>query len=120
MHVGEPAFAAQLQLRDGQVLDFDDPGCLFAWWEVHMAHGPVGAALDDAADVHAVYFHHARADRWLSLGEVGFVAAQATPMGFGFAAVAADEDGARDWRWAAARARQTERPAAPARGLHDQ
>ena len=29
MHVGEPAFAAQLHTEDGDVWFFDDPGCLF-------------------------------------------------------------------------------------------
>ena len=29
MHVGDPRFAAQLQTTAGDVLNFDDPGCLF-------------------------------------------------------------------------------------------
>ena len=31
MHVGEPRFAAQLQTEEGDVLNFDDPGCLLRY-----------------------------------------------------------------------------------------
>lgn len=77
MHVGEPSFAAQVQLRDGRTLHYDDPGCLL---------------LDDAAsgpDVHAIWFHHHREDRWIRSEGVGFVSTSPTPMGFGL--------GAADW-----------------------
>lgn len=83
MHVGEPAFAAQLQLKDGQVLDFDDPGCLFR----HLA----GV---EAEKVHAVWFRHHREDRWLSREQVAFVEVSPTPMGFGLGAVDASSPGA--------------------------
>jgi hypothetical protein len=75
MHVGEPAFAAQVQLRDGRTLHYDDPGCLL---------------LDDDATgpaVHAVWFRHHREDRWIRGDRVGFVPASPTPMGFGLGAV---------------------------------
>ncbi len=75
MHVGEPGFAAQVQLQDGSVLNFDDPGCLLSWLD------------KDPPPLHAVYFHHQREDRWLSREQVGFVPAQHTPMGFGLGAV---------------------------------
>ncbi len=75
MHVGEPAFAAQAQLADGTVLNFDDPGCLLSWLD------------KDPPPLHAVYFHHQREDRWLSREQVGFVPAGPTPMGFGLGAV---------------------------------
>lgn len=75
MHVGEPAFAAQLQTQDGQVLDFDDPGCLFRY------------LAEKRPEPSAMYFHHVSEDRWLSRAEAGFVSHSPTPMGYGFAAV---------------------------------
>lgn len=77
MLVGEPGFAAQIQGRNGELLHFDDPGCLL----LHEAapHPPR----------HAVWVHHHAEDRWLRLEEAGFVAAPGpTPMGYGLAAVA--------------------------------
>jgi hypothetical protein len=79
MLIGEPGFAAQLQTRDGQVLSFDDPGCLFE----HLG--------DEVAGVHAIWFHHADEDRWLRAEETGFRRVARSPMGFGLAAVALDE-----------------------------
>lgn len=104
MHVGEPGFAAQLQLRDGTVLDFDDPGCLVSWLDAHPRD-----AGDDT--VHAVYFHHKSEDRWLSRAEVGFVEAVPSPMGFGIAAVDAVTPGSMTWPQAIAHVR-----AAPSAG----
>jgi NosL len=75
MHIGEPGFAAQLQTRDGAVLDFDDPGCLFEWMARHTP------------PVSALYFHHASADRWLTAADVAFIRKSPSPMGFGLAAV---------------------------------
>lgn len=94
MHVGEQGFAAQLQLTDGRVLNFDDPGCLFSW----LAASP--------APVHATWLHHHTEDRWLSRAEVGFVPVTPTPMGFGFAAVNAGTPGALSWDAAAARIKE--------------
>jgi hypothetical protein len=77
MHVGAPAFAAQVQLRDGRTLHYDDPGCLL---------------LDDAAsgpEVHALWFHHHREDRWIRGDRVGFVPVSPTPMGFDLGATEA-------------------------------
>lgn len=90
MHVGEQGFAAQLQLTDGRVLNFDDPGCLFSWLEANPA------------TVHATWLHHHTEDRWLSRADVGFVPVAPTPMGFGLAAVAASAPGAIGWDAAAA------------------
>ncbi|MCA8975363.1 MAG: hypothetical protein KDC98_11630 [Planctomycetes bacterium] len=89
MHVGEPPFAAQLTTKTGETLAFDDPGCLFHYVE---EHGP---------DVHAIWFHHVREDRWIAAAEVAFTAIEPTPMGFGIGAVdagtaaAIDLEGAR-------------------------
>lgn len=91
MHVGEPAFAAQLQVADGRILFFDDPGC---------------AALlirENALDVHALYFRHHTADRWIPVGEAAFVEVARTPMGFGYGAVDAGTAGAVPWAVAAER-----------------
>ncbi|MEB2283070.1 MAG: hypothetical protein OZ922_00165 [Myxococcales bacterium] len=82
MHLSEPGFAAQLRTADGAVLFFDDPGCLFL------------RQAGSRERPQAVYFHHVREDRWLTAAEVGFVGGERTPMGWGFAAVAADEPGA--------------------------
>ncbi|MCC7069830.1 MAG: hypothetical protein IT383_00820 [Deltaproteobacteria bacterium] len=92
MHVGEPGFAAQAQLADGAVLDFDDPGCLARWLDEHAS-----------AAIHAIYFHHHNDDRWLAEGQVGFVAMSPTPMGFGFGAVDAATPGALTWQQVRAR-----------------
>lgn len=83
MHVGERGFAAQLQLEDGRVFNFDDPGCLFHYRE----------KLQGAPE-HAAYFHHLREERWLSQAEVGFVPVSPTPMGYGLGAVDKGEPGA--------------------------
>jgi hypothetical protein len=91
MHVGEARFAAQLQLADGRVLDFDDPGCLFSF------------RARDRSPVHATYFHHHTQDRWLTPAEAGFVPVMPTPMGFGLAAVDAATPGALTADQAAAR-----------------
>jgi hypothetical protein len=81
MHVGEPAFAAQLTTKDGHTLAFDDPGCCFLYVEEHRP------------DIHAMWFHHHREPRWLSRHAVAFARVEVTPMGFGIAAV---EAGARE------------------------
>lgn len=75
MHVGEPAFAAQLQTTDGRVLNFDDPGCLLRYVEAN--HPPV----------HAIYYHHVREDRWIPAERAAFVDVDRTPMGYGLGAV---------------------------------
>ncbi len=78
MHVGDPRFAAQLQTRDGEVLQFDDVGCLFVY-------------LDRVRpDVHAIYVRDSTADRWLRRGDAAFVPARETPMGYGLAAMPRD------------------------------
>lgn len=85
MHVGEPSFAAQLQVTDGQILAFDDPGCLFEYLDAQQP------------DVHAIWLHHLREDRWLPASAVAFVAVQPTPMGFGLGAVDPGTAGAIDF-----------------------
>ncbi len=82
MHVGEPAFAAQATTKDGRVHAFDDPGCLFGWLD------------EQKPDLHTLFFRHSRDARWLGKNDVGFVAHDKTPMGFGFAAVEANTPGA--------------------------
>jgi len=75
MHVGEPGFAAQVQLEDGRVWFYDDPGCLFLHLDSTEPH------------VHAIYFHHSAEDRWLTADQVAFRSVPRSPMGFGLAAV---------------------------------
>jgi hypothetical protein len=74
MLVSDPAAAAQRHTADGEVLHYDDPGCLL----VSLASG------DDAS---VLYFHHSSEDRWLTRDEVRFAPAAHTPMGYGLAAV---------------------------------
>jgi hypothetical protein len=81
MLISDPAYAAQLEGADGEVASFDDPGCLLA-------------ALDAHPDPRALWFHHSREERWIAGDAVGFVRVPHTPMGYGLAAVAADEAGA--------------------------
>ncbi len=92
MAVSERAFAAQLQIDDGRVLDFDDPGCLFLYLE------------SAEASPHALYFHHVREDRWLKAPDVAFVTARPSPMAFEFGAVDLGTDGAFGMDAARARA----------------
>ena len=82
MLVGEPAFAAQLVTRAGDVVVFDDPGCLLRYLAEHKP------------EVHRIWFHDSTADRWLSPDDVGFVGGAPTPMNYGWAAVPAATPGA--------------------------
>ena len=91
MHLSDPRFAVQLQTADGAVLNFDDPGCFFLY------------LAENEPPLHEVWFRDSRAERWLRRGEVGFVAAPATPMDLGLAAVAAGEPGALSYDAARAR-----------------
>jgi copper chaperone NosL len=77
MLVSDPRFAAQLQLEDGEVLSFDDPGCLLS----------ARAALD--RPVRAVWFHDSAGEGWIAERDVAFVRGLETPMGYGLAAVRA-------------------------------
>lgn len=75
MLVGEPKFAAQLQTLEGDVLNFDDPGCLLRFVANRRPHAS------------ATYFHHLKEDRWLPQSQAGFVTASPSPMGYGLGAV---------------------------------
>jgi len=91
MHIGDPRFAAQLQTTEGDVLSFDDPGCLFEYLSTHEVA------------VHAVYFRNHEGDGWLSGSEVGFLPVDDSPMGYGIRAVPKESSGAHDMEWAKAR-----------------
>jgi hypothetical protein len=82
MSVSDRGFAAQLQLADGQVLNFDDPGCLF----IYLA--------DKHPAVHAVYFHAMNGEEWLSQEEAAFVTTDRSPMGYELGAVRRGTPGA--------------------------
>ena len=79
MLVSDLAFAGELQTRGGEVLFYDDPGCL-------LLH-----AEERAPDVAALWFHAHDAERWLSAEEVSFAPIDPTPMGYGLAARARGE-----------------------------
>lgn len=84
MLVGDPRFAAQIQTVEGDVLAFDDPGCLLLW---RAAHSDMPAA---------VWYHHLHEERWLRESEVAFVGVPDSPMGFALGAVSAGPAGAFD------------------------
>jgi copper chaperone NosL len=85
MAISDPRFACQLQTSDGDVYDFDDPGCLLTFLHRHRPR------------VHAIYFHALDGDAWLKHPQVAFVRGQQTPMGYGLGAVAARTPGALDF-----------------------
>ncbi len=61
MHIGEPGFAAQAQLDNGDVRNFDDPGCLMSWTQKNQE------------PLRAVYVRHYQEERWLTKSEASFV-----------------------------------------------
>lgn len=75
MHVGDPASAAQAQLEDGSVVNFDDFGCLIRWLD------------GERKTPRAIYLHHHREDRWLTPQQAGILQGAVTPMGSGLVAV---------------------------------
>jgi copper chaperone NosL len=84
MLVGEPAYAAQLITTDGDVVYFDDPGCLMRYQD------------ERRPAIHRLWFHDSAGGGWLGGDAVGFVAGAATPMGYGLAAVPRATAGAID------------------------
>lgn len=88
MHIGDPRFAAQLQTTDGQVLSFDDPGCLFDYLHSQQLA------------LRAIYFRNYAGDGWLSESQVAFLPVEDSPMGYGIRAVPKDTPEARDIDWA--------------------
>jgi len=82
MLVGDPDHAAQLITTDGEVLDFDDPGCLLRY------------LAERTPSVHRLWFHRYGEARWLAADAVGFTPGAATPMGFGLVAVDRSTPGA--------------------------
>jgi hypothetical protein len=77
MLVSDLSFAGQIHTAGGEVLFFDDPGCLL----LHL----------DAVEVHASWLHHLRADRWVPLDGARFVPVPRSPMGYGLGAVGAED-----------------------------
>ena len=74
MLIGDPRYAVQLVTGDGDVFDFDDPGCALRYLaEVR----PV---------IHRLWFRDAHGDRWIASGDVRFARGADTPMGSGLAA----------------------------------
>lgn len=85
MAIGDPSFAAQLQTKDGRVLDFDDPGCLITY------------VNDRRPIIHAIYFHLYRQNEWLDKDRTGFISRVRSPMGFDLAATRKETPGAISW-----------------------
>jgi copper chaperone NosL len=82
MLISDPAFAAELETADGDLLAFDDPGCLLAYVAEH------------GGSARRIWFHHSKEDRWIPGERVAFVRVSPTPMGYGLAAVDAGTPGA--------------------------
>jgi copper chaperone NosL len=99
MLIGDPRYAAQLVTEAGDVVDFDDPGCLLRYVATVHPH------------VRAIWFRDAHADRWLSAEATRFVADPATPMGWGLAAVDARTPGAQTLEQATAQIARADRSA---------
>jgi len=99
MLVSNPAFAAQLHTRAGEVRFFDDPGCLLLF-RAEASEAPAG-----------VWFHDSAGEGWLAEADARFVPAVETPMGHGYAAVAAERSpGALDAAATLAALRGSEEP----------
>lgn len=79
MLVSDASFAAQLHTEGGEVLFFDDPGCLLLYLD------------DEAPAVHGAWVHHLREPRWIPLSRARFVPVPRSPMGHGLGAVGPDE-----------------------------
>jgi copper chaperone NosL len=99
MLISEPRFAAQLETQAGEVLSFDDPGCLLA------------LLARRKPEIRALWFHHLHEDRWLDAEHVAFEPTERTPMGHGLGAVDAGSPGALSL--AEAQARVAAAPARP-------
>ncbi|MGH7813355.1 MAG: hypothetical protein ACREQI_05060 [Candidatus Binataceae bacterium] len=85
MAIGDPQFACQLQTSEGNVYDFDDPGCLLTFLHRHRPH------------VRVIYFHSLHGGAWLKLPEVAFLRGQQTPMGYGLGAASPGTPNALDF-----------------------
>lgn len=82
MLVSDPAYASALTLEDGNVVAFDDPGCLFKY------------VMEQHPKLHAMWFHSAELDRWLREDEARFTTGNVSPMGSGLAPTDAATPGA--------------------------
>ncbi len=82
MLISDPAFAAQLESKDGDLPAFDDPGCLLAYLSRHRDR------------IGRIWFHHLKEDRWIPGDRVAFVRVPRSPMGYDLGAVDAGTAGA--------------------------
>ena len=76
MAISDRNFAAQLQTREGEVYNFDDPGCLFVFLKKHPD-----------LKVRAIYFWSYTTKKWLRESETAFIRVERSPMGYGIASV---------------------------------
>lgn len=99
MLIGDPRFAAQLLTEDGDVVNFDDPGCLLRY------------VAEKHPRPRAIWFRDSRGERWLAAANTGFVRDPKTPMGWGVAAVERQTPGALSYDEASALVAHAERSA---------
>jgi hypothetical protein len=86
MAIGDPRFAAQIRTASDQRAHvFDDLGCALLWLDAE------GAALGGAEEI---WVRDLGGADWLDARAARFVAAEHTPMNYGFGAVAAPVDAA--------------------------
>jgi hypothetical protein len=84
MRLSTPRHVAQLQTKEGEVLGFDDPGCLFRYLQSRRPR------------VHARYFRGPDG-QWIRGRDVAFLPGARTPMGYGLAAVRRGTPGSISW-----------------------
>ncbi len=85
MIISDPRFAAEVRTPDGMLHRFDDPGGAILWM---AAHGVDAAATE-------VWVMNMRDGKtWLDARKAYFVRARATPMDYGYGAIAQQEKGA--------------------------
>ena len=82
MLVSDPAYAAALVEKNGTLLPFDDPGCMFKY------------ILEHHPSLHAMWFHDGAHDRWMREGEAAFTTGHVSPMGSGLMPVPVGTTGA--------------------------
>jgi hypothetical protein len=101
MVISAQEFAAQARV-DGKPYKFDDPGCMLFWLDLEERAGRAAGEL---------WVMDRERGEWLDARAAAWRSGERTPMGYGFAAVAAPRADTLDFEGvrAALRAREAER-----------